>query len=85
MLPRRRWPTFRWRTSAPTLRASFCRASHGNDKELALRDLSEDTSTETVMIFGELHRYRGEWKFRAVGQGYASGLRGTALDSEATG
>ncbi|MEU3344372.1 TerD family protein [Streptomyces sp. NPDC006700] len=48
--------------------------------ELARYDLSEDASTETAMIFGELYRYRGEWKFRAVGQGYASGLRGIALD-----
>jgi tellurium resistance protein TerD len=48
--------------------------------EIARYDLSEDASTETAMIFGELYRYRGEWKFRAVGQGYASGLRGIALD-----
>ncbi|MDX6214154.1 MAG: tellurium resistance protein TerD, partial [Frankiales bacterium] len=43
-------------------------------------DLSEDASTETAMIFGELYRNAGEWKFRAVGQGYATGLRGIALD-----
>lgn len=48
--------------------------------ELARYDLSEDASNETAMIFGELYRYGGEWKFRAVGQGYASGLRGIALD-----
>jgi tellurium resistance protein TerD len=48
--------------------------------ELARYDLSEDASTETAMIFGEVYRYGGEWKFRAVGQGYASGLRGIALD-----
>ncbi|MDK1473973.1 TerD family protein [Streptomyces sp. 549] len=48
--------------------------------ELARYDLTEDASTETAMIFGELYRYGGEWKFRAVGQGYASGLRGIALD-----
>jgi tellurium resistance protein TerD len=48
--------------------------------ELARYDLTEDASTETAMIFGELYRYNGEWKFRAVGQGYASGLRGIALD-----
>jgi len=48
--------------------------------ELARYDLSEDASNETAMIFGELYRYNGEWKFRAVGQGYASGLRGIALD-----
>ncbi|KQV05599.1 MULTISPECIES: TerD family protein [unclassified Kitasatospora] len=49
-------------------------------QEIARYDLSEDASTETAMIFGELYRYQGEWKFRAVGQGYASGLRGIALD-----
>ncbi|MFI6155896.1 TerD family protein [Kitasatospora sp. NPDC051170] len=48
--------------------------------EVARYDLSEDASSETAMIFGELYRYAGEWKFRAVGQGYASGLRGIALD-----
>ncbi|WP_329811988.1 TerD family protein [Streptomyces sp. GSL17-113] len=48
--------------------------------ELARYDLTEDASSETAMIFGELYRHNGEWKFRAVGQGYASGLRGIALD-----
>ncbi|WP_171161865.1 TerD family protein [Streptomyces sp. I05A-00742] len=48
--------------------------------ELARYDLSEDASSETAMIFGEVYRYGGEWKFRAVGQGYASGLRGIAMD-----
>ncbi|MFE2111686.1 TerD family protein [Kitasatospora sp. NPDC059463] len=49
-------------------------------QEIARYDLTEDASSETAMIFGELYRYAGEWKFRAVGQGYASGLRGIALD-----
>ena len=34
----------------------------------------EDASTETAMIFGELYRHGSEWKFGAVGQGYAGGL-----------
>lgn len=38
-------------------------------------DLSEDASTETAMIFAELYRHNGEWKFKAIGQGYAGGLR----------
>ncbi|MFD1009400.1 MULTISPECIES: TerD family protein [Oceanisphaera] len=42
--------------------------------EVARYDLSEDASTETAMIFGELYRHNTEWKFRAVGQGYAGGL-----------
>ena len=48
--------------------------------ELARYDLSEDASTETAMIFGELYRHQGEWKFRAIGQGYASNLAGIAKD-----
>jgi tellurium resistance protein TerD len=36
--------------------------------------LSEDASTETAMIFGEVYRNGAEWKFRAVGQGYNGGL-----------
>ena len=42
--------------------------------EIIRFDLSEDASTETAMIFGELYRRRGEWKFRAVEQGYQGGL-----------
>ncbi|MCP2003921.1 TerD family tellurium resistance protein [Buttiauxella ferragutiae ATCC 51602] len=45
-----------------------------NQTEVARYDLSEDASTETAMLFGELYRNAGEWKFRAVGQGYAGGL-----------
>ncbi|MGW2514614.1 TerD family protein, partial [Streptomyces scopuliridis] len=37
-------------------------------------------STETAMVFGELYRNGAEWKFRAIGQGYASGLAGIASD-----
>ena len=44
------------------------------NKEIARYDLSEDASTETAMLFGELYRHGAEWKFRAVGQGYAGGL-----------
>jgi tellurium resistance protein TerD len=42
--------------------------------EIARYDLSEDASVETAMIFGEIYRHNGEWKFKAVGQGYAGGL-----------
>lgn len=51
-----------------------------NGRELARFDLSEDASTETAMVFGELYRRDSEWKFRAVGQGYVSGLAGIARD-----
>jgi tellurium resistance protein TerD len=48
--------------------------------EIARYDLTEDASTETAMLFAELYRNGAEWKFRAVGQGYASGLAGIAKD-----
>lgn len=43
-------------------------------QELTRYDLGEDFSTETAVIFGEIYRHGGEWKFRAVGQGFAGGL-----------
>lgn len=42
--------------------------------EIVRFDLGEDYSTETAMVFGEIYRNGAEWKFRAVGQGYAGGL-----------
>lgn len=44
------------------------------NNEVARYDLTEDYSIETAMIFGELYRHNGEWKFKAVGQGFAGGL-----------
>ncbi|MDP1978924.1 TerD family protein [Undibacterium sp.] len=46
--------------------------------EIARFDLSEDYSTETAMVFGEVYRHNGEWKFKAVGQGFAGGLSALA-------
>ncbi|ORI21722.1 TerD family protein [Rhodococcus sp. 1168] len=51
-----------------------------DNRELARFDLSEDASTETAMVFGELYRRGQEWKFRAIGQGYASGLTDIVRD-----
>ncbi|MEV6393931.1 TerD family protein [Streptomyces sp. NPDC051907] len=63
------------------VRNAFIRVvNQAGGAELARYDLSEDASTETAMVFGELYRNGAEWKFRAVGQGYASGLRGIAQD-----
>nr|WP_309592542.1 MULTISPECIES: TerD family protein [Moraxella] len=42
--------------------------------EVVRFDLAEDYSVETAMVFGEVYRNNGEWKFRAVGQGYSGGL-----------
>ncbi|MFR9794681.1 TerD family protein [Streptomyces sp. MS06] len=63
------------------VRNAFIRVvNQANQQEIARYDLSEDASTETAMVFGELYRNGAEWKFRAIGQGYASGLRGIAQD-----
>lgn len=50
----------------------------GTGGELALFEM--EATTETAFIGGELYRRAGQWKFRAVGQGYASGLAGLATD-----
>ena len=47
--------------------------------EITRFDLSEDSSIETAMVFGEVYRYGSEWKFKAVGQGCAGGLRALAI------
>ena len=44
------------------------------NREIARFDLSEDASTNTAMIFGELYRHNNEWKFKAIGQGFDGGL-----------
>ena len=54
--------------------------NQADNAELARYDLSEDASTETAMVFGELYRSGADWKFRAVGQGYSAGLAGIARD-----
>ncbi|MFJ6698993.1 TerD family protein [Streptomyces sp. NPDC091272] len=41
---------------------------------------SQDATVETAFVLGELYRRQGAWKFRAVGQGYSSGLEGLATD-----
>jgi tellurium resistance protein TerD len=63
------------------VRNAFIRVVNAADsKEIARYDLSEDASTETAMVFGEVYRNGADWKFRAVGQGYAAGLAGIARD-----
>ena len=48
--------------------------NEANNTEVARYDLSEDASVETAMIFGEIYRHNGEWKFKAIGQGFKGGL-----------
>jgi tellurium resistance protein TerD len=54
---------------------AFVRCINPNgDVEIARYDLSEDGSTETAMVFGEIYRNNGDWKFKAIGQGFKGGL-----------
>ncbi|MFN8508957.1 MAG: TerD family protein [Deinococcaceae bacterium] len=63
------------------VRNAFIRVANADTQiEIARYDLSEDASVETAMIFGEVYRHGTEWKFRAVGQGYAGGLYALAKD-----
>ncbi|UWX97778.1 TerD family protein [Arthrobacter zhaoxinii] len=63
------------------VRGAYCRViNQDNDSEIVRFDLSEDAAPETSMIFAEVYRNNGEWKFKAVGQGYATGLAGIATD-----
>jgi tellurium resistance protein TerD len=63
------------------VRDAFCRVvNEDTDNEIVRYDLTEDAAAETCMIFSEIYRHNGDWKFRAVGQGYATGLRGIASD-----
>lgn len=62
------------------VRSAFVRIVNEKDNvELTRFDLSEDASVETALILGEVYRHNGEWKFRAVGQGFQGGLTPLAV------
>ncbi|MFF9847728.1 TerD family protein [Streptomyces litmocidini] len=70
--------TFR---SVSDLRILLYDAVTGAEQEpLALFDVTAETGEETAVICGELYRRGDGWKFRAVGQGYPTGLVGLATD-----
>ena len=52
--------------------------NQADGREIARYDLSEDASTETAMVFGEFYRHGDDFKFKAVGQGFAGGLAALA-------
>ncbi|MFE9741104.1 TerD family protein [Streptomyces sp. NPDC006477] len=70
--------TFR---SVSDLRILLYDATPGPEREpLALFSVTAETGEETAVICGELYRRGDGWKFRAVGQGYPTGLVGLATD-----
>ncbi len=54
--------------------AFICVVNDENNQEIVRFDLTEDYSMETAMVFGEVYKKNGEWRFTAVGQGYSGGL-----------
>lgn len=48
--------------------------NQADNAEIVKFDLGEDFSVETIVIFGELYRHSGEWKFSAIGEGFKGGL-----------
>lgn len=54
---------------------AFIRVVDDNSgREIIRYDLSEDFSTQTALVVGELYRHNGEWKFNAVGSGFPDDL-----------
>ena len=62
------------------VRGAYCRVVDQDNNEIVRFDLSEDAAPETAMLFAEVYRNGSDWKFKAVGQGYTSGLAGIATD-----
>jgi len=55
---------------------AFIRVLEATSEQVIVRyDLTEEASLFNAMLLGELYRYGGEWKFRAIGQGFSGGLK----------
>ncbi|MDR6554993.1 TerD family protein [Paenibacillus qinlingensis] len=50
-------------------------ANQATGQEILRYDLGNHFSIESAIVIGELYRYNGEWKFGAIGAGYAGGLK----------
>ncbi|MFC1441472.1 TerD family protein [Streptacidiphilus sp. N1-10] len=64
----------------PELRILLFDIAGGPGAEAIARFDIADTTGVTALLCGELYRRGGGWKFRAIGQGYSSGLVGLATD-----
>lgn len=63
-----------------SVRNAYIRIADKDNTEIVRFDLDQKDNTVTAMIFGEIYKYNTEWKFRAIGQGYSTGLAGVAKD-----
>ncbi|MCU7824961.1 TerD family protein [Kitasatospora sp. DSM 101779] len=66
--------------SVPRLRVLVFDASAGEGAEPLAEFPVTDSGDVTALVAGEFYRRDGGWKFRAIGQGYATGLSGLATD-----
>jgi tellurium resistance protein TerD len=74
-------PEYRGQGTFASVRSAHVRVATAENRELVRFDLSvTKLEAVTAMIFGELYRHRDDWKFRALGQGYTTGLAGVAKD-----
>ncbi|WP_030258355.1 TerD family protein [Streptomyces pyridomyceticus] len=66
--------------AVPGLRLLLFDAAAGESAPALAEFAISDAENVTAMVAGELYRRAGSWKFRAIGQGYTSGLIGLATD-----
>ncbi len=74
-------PDLRKPATYSSVRSAYFRLTDRSGTELVRHDVViASGSQSTALIFGEVYRRKGEWKVRAVGQGYSTGLKGVAAD-----
>lgn len=74
-------PDVRGAGNFSAVRSAYIRVATRDNRELVRFVVpAGDNRTINAMMFGELYRHREDWKFRALGQGYTTGLRGVAAD-----
>jgi tellurium resistance protein TerD len=69
------------RTLGQLREISVCVREAGSNRELVRSEnLASALSGETALVLGQVYRHGGDWKFKVVGEGYASGIAGIASD-----
>lgn len=69
------------RTLGQLREISICLRDPRDNRELVRsEDLAPALSAETALVLGEVYRHNGDWKFKVVGEGYATGIAGIATD-----
>ncbi|WP_026556433.1 TerD family protein [Arthrobacter sp. 35W] len=74
-------PDTRGNGTFSSVRSAYIRVATAENRELVRFNVPISAADNiTAMMFGELYRHRDDWKFRALGQGYSTGLAGVAKD-----